>query len=400
MEWRRLLLFVVLTLVVAAPAAVWGQTLNHSLEPGSVMIFPKFLTGTVDSGDGTLLPRSAFEISVVCPPGTAIKDKFCTDPLSGAFATVYLRAKWVCPPGVTSDPKFCAEKDFTLTTTVNGTLWINPENIPGTGVAQTGPDPLVARPLCPQGFLIVWVVDNLTNLQPISFNGLFGDAVLRPSAVTHTAAYNGLTIETVSSLTTGLPVTGSTKDDLEFNGTGYREPTNALFGTVRYDDATSGIQTFIDLVVLNQDAGTNLSEDNFTHFDFYNEIEGTTSGDVDVICYKEVSLSGDLAITAQSMQGVKGSVRANNNNSSGGSAWPILGIIETQELIPTTPYLRGYAYSMYDDRSTECTGFFEENQPDPVRIKGLSALTPALPAAPTGPLPTPTLPGLPALPKL
>jgi hypothetical protein len=268
---------------------------------------------------------------------------------------VHLRAKWVCPPGVTSDPKFCAEKDFTLTTTVNGTLWINPENIPGTGVAQTGPDPLVALPLCPQGFLIVWVVDNLTNLQPISFNGLFGDAVLRPSDVTHTAAYNALAIQTISSLTTGVAVPTSSKDNLQFNGVGYGEPTAALFGSVRYDDATGGIQTFINLVALSTDAGTNFSSDNFVHFDFYNEVEGTTSGDVDVICYKEVSLSGDLVITAQSIQGVKGSVRANNTSN-----WPLLGIIETQELIPTTSFLRGYAYSMYSDPSTLDRGFFAE----------------------------------------
>src|SRR5882762_10014305 len=115
MKWLRLVFFVVLTLGVA-PAAVRAQFNNYSLEPGSVLIFPKFLTGTVDSGNGTRLPRSAFEISVVCPPGTLVKSVFCTDAVTGKPATVYLKAKWVCPPGVTSDPHFCAEKDFTLTT--------------------------------------------------------------------------------------------------------------------------------------------------------------------------------------------------------------------------------------------------------------------------------------------
>jgi len=367
MKWLRLSFFVVLTLGVA-PAVLWGQTLNHSLEPGSVLIFPKFLTGTVDSGDGTRLPRSAFEISVVCPPGTLVTDVFCTNapatPNAGKPATVYLRAKWVCPPA-TSNPAdtFCAEKDFTLTTTVNGTLWINPENIPGTGVPLTGPDPVVATPLCPQGFFIVWVVNNLMDLTPISFNGLLGDAVLRPTDATHTAAYNAVAISTTSGTTTGLPVIDSSRDSLAFNGStgGYRELYTRIFGTVRYDDATFGIQTFISLVPLDIAAGTNLSKDNFVHFDFYNENEDTASGDVDVICYKEVSLTNDLNITAQSMQGAKGLVKVENT-----SGYPILGIIETQELIPTSSFRRGYAYSMYDDLTRNCVedgsncGYFRE----------------------------------------
>jgi hypothetical protein len=137
--------------------------------------------------------------------------------------------------------------------------------------------------------------------------------------------------------------------------------SDRIFGTVRYDDANSGIQTFISLVPLDINAGTNLSRDNFVHFDFYNENEDTASGDVDVICYKEVSLTNDLNITAQSMQGAKGLVKVENT-----SEYPILGIIETQELIPTSSFLRGYAYSMYDDLTQNCfedgsnCGYFKE----------------------------------------
>jgi hypothetical protein len=360
MKWLRLLFFVVLALGVA-PAAVGAQDFkNHSLEPGSVLIFPEFLTGTVDSGDGTRLPRSAFEISVVCPPGTPVSDPFCTNALTGKPATVFLRAKWVCPPDPADpDLRFCAEKDFTLTTTVNGTLFINPENIPGTGVAQTGPDPVVAHPVCPQGFFIVWVVKDLTGLEPENFNGLLGDAVLRPTDATHVVAYNAVAISTaLNSEITGSPVVDSSKDDLQFDGAGYRELYDRIFGTVRFDDATFGIQTFITLVALDIRAGTNDSDTNFVHFDFYNENEDVTSADVNVICFKEVSLSNDLNITAQNIQGVKGLVKVFNT-----SGHPIVGIIRTQELIPTTNgFLRGYAYSMYDDRTEVTFGFFREGE--------------------------------------
>jgi len=408
MKWLRLLFFVGLSLGVA-PAAVRAEFNNHSLEPGSVLIFPKFLTGTVDSGDGTRLPRSAFEISVVCPPGTDVTLPVCTNPPltagAGKPATVYLKAKWVCPPA-TSNPAdtFCAEKDFTLTTTVNGTLWINPENIPGTGVAQTGPGPVVATPLCPQGFFIVWVVNNLTDLTPISFNGLLGDAVLRPSGVTHTAAYNAIAISSNVSVA-GLPLPGASKDFLFFDAVeSYMVLSDRIFGTVRYDDANSGIQTFISLVPLDIAAGTNLSKDNFVHFDFYNENEDTTSGDLPIICYKEVSLSGDLAITAQSIQGLKGLVKVTNT-----SGHPIIGIIETQELLPTTTFLRGYAYSLYDDRTTSTSdGTFAEGDPPAPVVKGLPVLTlptggtPTLPTSTPRPGTTSTLPGLslPSLPGL
>jgi len=85
---------------------------------------------------------------------------------------------------------------------------------------------------------------------------------------------------------------------------------------VRYDDATSGIQTFISLVPLDVLAGLGINFDNNVRFDFYNENEETTSADTDVICYKEVSLSKDLNITAQNMQGVKGLVTVSNPSRS------------------------------------------------------------------------------------
>jgi len=55
------------------------------------------------------------------------------------------------------------------------------------------------------------VINNLTDQLPTSFDGLLGDAVLRPSDATHTAAYNAVAISTVDGATTGSPVSGAQK---------------------------------------------------------------------------------------------------------------------------------------------------------------------------------------------
>jgi len=250
-------------------------------------------------------------------------------------------------------------------------------------------------------------VNNLMDLTPISFNGLLGDAVLRPTDATHTAAYNAVAISTTDGTASGLPVVDSYQNELRFDGStgGYRELYARIFGTVRYDDVNFGIQTFISLVPLDIDAGTNNNNDNFVHFEFYDENEDLTSADVNVLCYKEVSLSNDLAITAQNVGGVKGLVTVFNTSDH-----PIVGIIETQELIPASNgFLRGYAYSMYDDRTTSTSdGTFAEGDPPAPVVKGLPVLTlptggtPTLPTSTPRPGTTSTLPGLslPSLPGL
>ena len=72
MTWRGVLFFVGLTLGVAAPVDVWGATLNDSGEPGSVIVFHKFVTGSVDTPDRGPVPATEFEISV----------SHCTTPLN------------------------------------------------------------------------------------------------------------------------------------------------------------------------------------------------------------------------------------------------------------------------------------------------------------------------------
>src|SRR4030095_15273173 len=139
--------------LLVVPATTMGQELNDSQRPGSVLVFPKFLRGAVQTEQG-ILARTEIEISVTCPQGAT-----CPDNMA-----VVLRAHWVCP-GAFFTP--CRETDFTLRTTVRGSLFFNPENIQ--------PATTVPVPPCSGGYLIVWVVN--TSGQPIKFDGLIGDAI-------------------------------------------------------------------------------------------------------------------------------------------------------------------------------------------------------------------------------
>ena len=113
--------------------AAWGE---DSEEPGSVLVFPSVHTGRVNTADQGVLPRTRFEISVTCPPDDPNFD-------CGSVGTVYLRAHWVCGGNATG---VCAEVDFNLSTTMNGTITFNTENIgPAITTPRTAPVPQSRR---------------------------------------------------------------------------------------------------------------------------------------------------------------------------------------------------------------------------------------------------------------
>src|ERR1700757_5160959 len=70
MKCARFMLLLVPTLALAMPgfAQVRDATLLDSQEPGSVIVFPKFLTGTLVV-DGVTLPATEIEVGIVCPRG-------------------------------------------------------------------------------------------------------------------------------------------------------------------------------------------------------------------------------------------------------------------------------------------------------------------------------------------
>src|SRR5262245_54535928 len=124
--WLRIGLVFLLALGLVTSAVAQGTAprdpkLNDSQEPGSVIVFTKFIKGTVNNE-----PRSEFEISVVCPFEAR-------DPVSGTGCLTYgegyrvkIRAEWVCPQDQKFDNKFiCKETDFDIYTTVFGTASFN-----------------------------------------------------------------------------------------------------------------------------------------------------------------------------------------------------------------------------------------------------------------------------------
>ena len=239
--------------------------------------------------------------------------------------------------------------------------------------------------------MIVWAINNTTEQLPINFNGLLGDAILRPSDGTHVTAYNPVSFQAVADVLPGLP-TGAEKDVLDFDGFyHYRRPTDRFFGSVRYADAntTSPTRTFLTLLTLSIDANTTNNFDNNIELLYYNENEVEHSAATNLICWKEVEVP-----SATDVQGVKGLFSAYNRSFNS-----LLGLIRTEEEIPGTggALLRGYAYSVYNDKETDENAHFRQFGGDNFVAKALSSV-PALPPLPLGTSPSGTTSPAPSLP--
>src|SRR5437660_985280 len=69
MKCARFLLFLMPALALAIPAYAEPRepALNDSQVPGSVIVFPKFVKGTVALPEGGTAPKTEIEIGIVCP---------------------------------------------------------------------------------------------------------------------------------------------------------------------------------------------------------------------------------------------------------------------------------------------------------------------------------------------
>ena len=351
MKAFRVLFFVVLALGLAAPAAVWAlpgsPTIFHPQEPGSVLVFHKFLRGFVHNGDGTQRPASAFEISLQCPPEGEFAASQCAIISSTSLIpTIPIHAHWVCPgnPTAPDGSRNCPDVDFILHLTINGTVWISPEgNLSGTDV--------VPPPPCNKGFLILWVEFPVGT--PISWNGLTGDAVLRRSDVTEVEAYTPVAIQAVD-----VAGTSTSTGQLDFDGVFYQELTSGISGTLHYED--SNTQTFLTLLSLDIELA-NIGSNSVINaaFNFYNAGEKLTSVNTRFVCWEEVELTKiNGGLTAWTQGSAKGLFTAHTTNGE-----TLLGLIETREVIPpwssgSPDPFRSYAYSVYYDPSFETSTTF------------------------------------------
>jgi hypothetical protein len=327
---------------------------NDSEQPGSILVFPKFIRGTINdvgvSGQ-TVHAITEFEISVRCPDGAT-----CT-----ADQVVRMRGHWVCPG--------CTETSFNLKTTVNGSLYFNPEGVTAVGgvvTAQVFPNnatTTVALPPCPNGYLIVWVVDGGGNA--IKFDGLIGDAIIREQSIisppSGTArAYNAIPIQANEWLSTGERTDLDGQGDLDFNGSEYRMITGRIFGTVRYENALlpeGNVETLLTLLTLDV-ASNRPNPPTNVGLNFYTTNEDLVDTARSFVCWTSDRLTTiNPGLTTQRMgrKGLVESTYAEQNTN----AVTILGLIETREHyigFPTAPG-RDYVYSLYHDGNPVETTF-------------------------------------------
>jgi len=344
-----------LVLVAALAVPAMAQQLFNSEAPGSVIVFPKFITGTVTI-DGVATPKSEFELSVTCPEGIT-----CTEG-----TRVKIRFHWVCPGSqLFQDKAICKETDFVLWTTVNATLTFNAANtVVGGAVGQGGTNPGGVRlPPCARGYLIAWVINSAD--APIKWDGLIGDAVLREKPAS-ASAYNGITIQAASALA-HLALTDVDGDgQLDFDGTEYAYVTGQVSGSVRYDKLDpSEVETHLTLLTL--DVFSNRSNyATFVDLFFYNQNEVETSTSHEFICWSEVTLTEINGNLNETIQGTRKGLVVSGQAESfvldpffGVIQRPVtlLGIVETKERNANGAIAREYSYSLYHNTDPIETAF-------------------------------------------
>jgi hypothetical protein len=335
---------------IATPCSAWawGTGLNDSEQPGSVIVFPKFIRGTVNVPDqGGVRPVTDFEVSVTCPGGGTTCPSFF----------IGIRFHWVCP-GNTVSPVPCQEVDFTRFVTVKGTLHFNPENVDTLNTT-------VPTPPCPMGFLIGWVVNSLG--QPIKFDALIGDAVIREST-TAAAAYNAIPIKAADTLMTFQTTDVNGNGKLDFDGNEYQGVSGTIFGNVRYDLPLFATNVSTSLTLLTLDVLSNLPNNPvYVNLNFYNEFETLHSTSTHFACWEEVALSQiDPGLTGNAPGWtLKGMVESTSAQKVGvfdsdPNTGPVtlLGIVMTREINPQTNQVtREYAYLLSHDSTSVNTAF-------------------------------------------
>jgi hypothetical protein len=347
------LLLLTPALALAPPAFAQDRdpTLSDSQEPGSVIVFPKFIRGTV-TVDGVATPQTEIEYTVQCP--TVLEDS-C--PL---HMPVMVRFHWVCP----GSPTTCKETDFFIPSTVNEKVVLTPNGVPFPGVTSPGTGQLAPMSECPRGYLIGWVV-NPTTLDPIRFDGLIGDAVLRVSP-TAVAAYSAIPIQAAPGAQGGLItlVNGA----LRFDGLDnhYQAVTGVLLGDVRYVREVGTGGTFSDtfLTLLTLDVRSNRANDPvFVDFEFYgghsSQIgnENELSASASFICWQEFQLDTDIDENLNSVfMGRKGTFEAEALTPIGEPA-TLLGLVEVVEGPAPEPLDRSYITSLSNDSVPVPTSF-------------------------------------------
>src|SRR6516225_7257367 len=148
--WSALLLAPAIGL--AMPASAFP--LADPSELGSVIVYPKWRSGTV-SVNGVTLPQTEIELGAVCPVGQVCAEK---EPIK-------VRFHWVCGGSDKIDNKYiCPSSDFDVFLTVDGKAVFDPENKPITGSQNhhvSLPPLNIDGTPCTRGYLIGYAEGNM-----------------------------------------------------------------------------------------------------------------------------------------------------------------------------------------------------------------------------------------------
>jgi hypothetical protein len=337
--------------------------LSDATEPGSVIVFPKFIQGAVTLPEGGPAPKSELEIGVVCPKGVTCPE----------HQPVKIRFHWVC--GTTeanlAGSFICQETDFDVTATVFEKIALVSDGTAQNGYTTGLPTETVPAAPCPRGYLIGWVISP-ANDQPIKFDGLIGDAVLRESG-SAMASYDAIPIQADPALANGAPVMTNSNGALMFDGMAghYQAVTGQVLGDVRYESLTGPTLTDGFLTLLTLDVKSNRPNNPvFVDLDFFggnpsaigNENQLSTS--TEFICWAEIRLydiNDNLNTTVMGRKGVFVSAPATKVGIFGiqDEIGPttLLGLSENQEGSATAFPLR-----------ESISGLFNSSVPVPTRF--------------------------------
>jgi hypothetical protein len=232
MKRVHLLLLLMPALALAMPAfaqVIAVPVLSDSQEKGSLIVFPKFVRGTVVLPEGGTAPRTEIEVQVDCPVAFT-----CAEHQS-----VKIRFHWVCPSSEADQAGsfVCRETDFDVTATVFEKIVFTPDGGP---TSPSGlPNKVVPVAPCPRGYLIGWVI-RPTDDAAIKFDALTGDAVLRASG-TAVAAYPAIPVQ-AHPLLANMAVIAFNGQPLPIDGLPghYTGVTGRVIGDIRYPNNSTG----------------------------------------------------------------------------------------------------------------------------------------------------------------
>jgi hypothetical protein len=388
--------------VVATPAlALAPPTLSDSQQPGSVIIYPKFVAAQVhvDGNAATTVAQTEIELGAVCPPAYINGGGNCPEHQS-----VKVRMHWVCPGTEGVNSNICPESDFDVFLSVYGKVAFSPD---GIAINSNSP-PLVPPAPCMRGYLIGWVINPANDL-PVKYDGLIGNAVIRngdlasgPDAGFSTAvsAYSAITIQADPAVAYAAPggtfvapgpaLFGGVASPLIFDGGPghYTEITGVQIGDVKFDRTVSAVNPAPN--VLSKTALTFLTLDvrssqpnnpTFVNLDFTNEslatvsatnptFEHLTSSFVEFVCWVQVPLANlpsGAALTQVFQTTRKGIVWAGPANKIADGNAPgdntgevtLIGLVETTEGTTLAGLLeRKYNFNMDTDGFPVPTTFF------------------------------------------